>query len=56
MKPTLRIKQSWPVGYGKPMYQAYSSHPHIHAVTALYFSVSGAYYMAKRRNICASRV
>lgn len=56
MKPTLRIKQSWPKGFGKPIYQAYSSHPQIHRTTGYQYSVAGAYFLAKKAGLCASHV
>ncbi len=56
MKPTLRIKQRWPEGHGKPVYQAYSSHPQIHVKTGWSTNVGNAYIIAKRKNICASHV
>ena len=53
MKPTLRIKQSWPWGtFGKAVYQAYNTHPQIHRTTGYQYSVAGAYFLAKRAGIC----
>ncbi|AII27471.1 hypothetical protein B8b_020 [Pseudoalteromonas phage B8b] len=56
MKPTLRIKQSWPTGFGKPVYQAYSADPQVHRKTGYQFTIQGTYNQAIKAGLCVLRV